>query len=339
MRTPIPIVAITPATLADAAARLRRGELVAIPTETVYGLGAHALDAQAIARIYEAKSRPAWNPLIVHVADVAAAQALVADWPERASLLASAFWPGPLTLVLKKADHVPDIVTAGAATIALRIPAHEGTLALLRTSGLPIAAPSANRFTELSPTTAQHVADGLGDRVGLILDGGPCAVGVESTVVDLTTEQPVVLRPGHITPDQIAQVLGEPVRKRSPYAAADSGTTPHASPGLSARHYAPATPVWLVSETDVPEVARSLSSDAAPQRFALLALEGGLALPGAQAARRLPRDPVLYARGLYAALHELDEAQCDVLIVERPPDEPLWDAVNDRLLRSTRESD
>lgn len=252
--------------------------------------------------------------------------------------MANAFWPGPLTLVLNKAEHVPDIVTAGAGTIALRIPAHEGTLALLRTSGLPIAAPSANRFTELSPTTAQHVADGLGDRVGLILDGGPCAVGVESTVVDLTAVQPIVLRPGHITPEQIAQVLREPVLKRSPHASA-SPAHPHASPGLSARHYAPATPVWLASETDAQEVARALSSGGAPLRFALLALEQGLQLPGAFIERRLARDPAAYARGLYAALHELDRAGCQLLVVERPPKGSQWDAVHDRLIRGTRESD
>ena len=315
----------------------------------MYGLGAHALNASAVARIYEAKARPAWNPLIVHVAGVAAAQSLVARWPERATLLANAFWPGPLTLVLKKASHVPDIVTAGASTIALRIPAHEGALALLRESQLPIAAPSANRFTELSPTTAQHVADGLGDRVGMILDGGRCEVGVESTVVDLTADQPIVLRPGHISAEQIAEVLGEPVRRRSPQTAdstpalelAQSPGAPvaaHPSPGMSARHYAPQTPVWLASSTDVQQLVESLSHSDAPRRFALLALEQGLQLPGAHAELRLPRHPVQYARGLYAALHELDRARCDVVVVERPPTEPGWEAVNDRLLRSTRDS-
>jgi L-threonylcarbamoyladenylate synthase len=331
---------------------------VAIPTETVYGLGAHALDAQAVARIFEAKARPAWNPLIVHVANQHAARALVANWPEQATQLADAFWPGPLTLVLTKASHVPDIVTAGGDTIALRIPAHEGALALLRACALPIAAPSANRFTELSPTTAQHVADGLGERVGMILDGGPCTIGVESTVLDLSGERPVVLRPGHITAEQIAEVLGEPVRKRSEATSASKSRTaapttshttaqqaassppPQKSPGMAARHYAPKTPVWLASEADVDDISRALAQlQTDPvHRFGLLALQGGLQLEGAHWAIRLPRDPVRYARALYAALHELDRADCQVLIVERPPDEPHWDAVNDRLLRSTRES-
>ena len=196
------------ATLRVAAVALRHGGLVAFPTETVYGLGAHALDEAAVARIYAAKGRPSYNPLIVHVTDAEAAKALVADWPTNAALLARAFWPGPLTLVLPKRGIVPDAITAGLPSVAVRVPAHPVALALLREARIPIAAPSANRCTELSPTTAAHVVESLGDVVDLIVDGGPTTVGIESTVVDLSGPAPRVLRPGMISAAQIAEVVG-----------------------------------------------------------------------------------------------------------------------------------
>ncbi len=315
---------------------LRRGELVAFPTETVYGLGAHALDPDAVARIYAAKGRPAWNPVIVHVPDVEAAAELTAHWPARAERLAAAFWPGPLTLVLPKRAHVPDIVTAGSGTVAVRVPAHRAALALLREAGLPVAAPSANRFTALSPTTARHVAEGLGDRVSLILDGGPCDVGIESTVVDLTGDTVAILRPGQLGETELAEALSEPVTtyQRDIKAPEEENGTPHRSPGMSVRHYAPRAEVWLAEADDRAEVRAAAAG--ATGMVGVLALDGGLDIPAAGRTERLPRDPAGYARGLYAALHTLDDAGCAVIVVELPPDEPAWAAVRDRLRRATR---
>jgi L-threonylcarbamoyladenylate synthase len=335
----VPIVAPTPDALADAAARLRRGELVAFPTETVYGLGAHALDAEAVARIYAAKGRPAWNPVIVHVAQVADARALVADWPERAERLAAACWPGPLTLVLPRSARVPSIVTAGTETVAVRIPDHPVALALLAASGLPLAAPSANRFTAVSPTTAEHVARGLGERVSLILDGGPCAVGIESTVLDLTAAVPTILRPGGLDADTIARVLGEPVQQRDAGAdAAIDDTTPRASPGLAARHYAPNAEVWLVPVTDSAAVQTAVTETvrAEAARVGVIAIDDGLTLSGAHHTIRLPRRADAFARGLYAALHRLEEDGCTLIVIEAPPPASDWNAVRDRLQRATR---
>src|ERR1700684_325388 len=191
-----------------AAALIRAGELVAFPTETVYGLGANALDPAAIEKIYAAKGRPPSSPLIVHVSSIEMARGLVREWPERAEKLALKFWPGPLTLVLPKQPHVPDRLTAGLDTVGVRMPAHPIAQALIREAGVPIAAPSANRFTELSPTTAQHVRDGLGDRVAMVLDGGRTTVGIESTVLSLAGSSAVLLRPGMVTRQEIEAVIG-----------------------------------------------------------------------------------------------------------------------------------
>ncbi|HEX5520066.1 MAG TPA: L-threonylcarbamoyladenylate synthase, partial [Longimicrobiaceae bacterium] len=215
------------AALARAAAVLRRGGLVAFPTETVYGLGANALDADAVRRIFAAKGRPSYNPLIAHVAGAAAARELVTAWPDAAEQLAAAFWPGPLTLVLPKRAIVPDVVTAGLDTVAVRVPAHPVAHALLAAAGLPVAAPSANRFTQLSPTTAAHVERALGDRVDLILDGGPTTVGIESTVIDLSGERPVLLRPGSIALDALERIVGPLERP-----AASAAEAPRPSPGM-----------------------------------------------------------------------------------------------------------
>ncbi len=318
-----------------------------MPTETVYGLAAHALDPAAVARIYAAKGRPAWNPLIVHVADTPGARELAREWPASAQRLADAFWPGPLTLVLRKQPHVPDIVTAGADTIALRVPAHPAALALLRVSELPLAAPSANRFTQLSPTTAQHVEHALGDRVSLILDGGACDIGIESTVLDLTTDPPTLLRPGLVGADVLSEVLGQTVRVRAD-ATADSragasddtpdNATPHRSPGMSARHYAPRAEVWLVSRSEQGEAQDAVDrlAHTPDARLGVLAIERRLQLAGAQRTIVLPDDPAGYARALYAALHALDDDRCTLIVVERPPATPPWAAIHDRLLRSTR---
>ncbi len=323
----------------EAAAMLRRGELVAFPTETVYGLGAHALDPEAVTRIYAAKGRPAWNPVIVHVDNVSAAQALAAEWPAHAQRLAETCWPGPLTLVLRKHASVPAIVTAGTDTVAIRVPDHPVALELLRVAQLPIAAPSANRFTALSPTTAKHVAHGLGDRVALILDGGPCAIGIESTVVDLTGEHAVILRPGGLSADELSARLGATVRLAHRDASPRDGAA-RSSPGLSVRHYAPRAEVWLLDPHD--DASRAAIERALAARLAngggpvgFLAREGTVPLVAATHTTRLPDAPAAFARGLYAALHELDAVGCSHVVIDAPPASAAWDAVRDRLQRAT----
>ena len=309
---------------------LRRGGLVAFPTETVYGLGANALDVDAVERIYAATGRPSYNPLIVHVADVSAARALVSDWPERASRVANAFWPGPVTILLPKRALVPDIVTAGLDSVAVRVPANPIALALLRAAGVPLAAPSANRSTELSPTMARHVERSLGDRVDLILDGGPTDVGIESTVVDLRSEQAAILRPGVVGVRELEPLVG-------PLAAAKAaaGDTPRASPGMLERHYAPRARLRLFDAVDAAKMmseARTLVGDGA--RVGMLLL--GLDAPGPFEIVRMPGDASRYAQRLYAALHALDDLGCGVIFVERVPDQAEWLGVKDRLERASR---
>lgn len=317
-----------PGVLAEAAALLRDGGLVAFPTETVYGLGASALDRRAVARIFSAKGRPAYNPVIVHVGSAAEARALVTEWPPIADTLAAAFWPGPLTLVLPKASEIPDIVTAGAPTVAIRVPAHPVALALLATGHIPVAAPSANRSTAISPTTAEHVVKGLGDRVDLILDAGPTQVGIESTVLDLSGPLPVILRPGPIGSAELEPLIG---RLGHPGAAAD-GDTPRTSPGLLDRHYAPRAELRLFSPERRAETAEELR-----HRAATGAVVGGLLLgddlPGHHMLR-MPADPAGYARVLYAALHQLDDLGCTLVAIEMVPDTILWGGVRDRLTRA-----
>jgi L-threonylcarbamoyladenylate synthase len=319
-----------PAVLGRAAQILREGGLVAFPTETVYGLGAHAVDPAAVRRIFEAKGRPSFNPLIVHVYDVAAARQLVSAWPDVAQRLAEAFWPGPLTLVLPKRPEVPDLVTAGLATVAVRVPAHPVALALLRTSGLPIAAPSANRFTEVSPTTAKHVEKGLGGRVQLILDGGATSVGIESTVLDLAAGRPRLLRPGSISARAIEAVIG-------PLAAGEAPPTeeaaPRRSPGLVGRHYAPRARLDLFEGTSREDAAaRARDLVLRGSRVGALLFEP-LAAPIDHPVW-MPRDPSGYASRLYSALHSLDDLLCDVVLVEQVPDTPEWAGVRDRLQRA-----
>jgi L-threonylcarbamoyladenylate synthase len=333
------VVPVTTDTLRDAAARLRRGELVAFPTETVYGLGAHALDPDAVARIFAAKGRPAWNPIIVHVGSTADARALVLDWPDRAEQLAAACWPGPLTLVLRKHPSVPDVVTAGTDTVALRVPAHPVALALLREAGVPIAAPSANRFTQLSPTTAAHVAQGLGTRVGLVLDGGPCDVGIESTVLDLTGDVPTILRAGVLDAATIAAHLGVPVRDGTHQRGAqpiDASEAPRPAPGMMDRHYAPRAELWLVDEAGRAEVESLLAEEAGRVRTGAVAIGDGWSPAAAERLIRLPADPEGYARGLYAALHDIDAAGCARVVVAAPPTSGRWTGIYDRLSRATR---
>lgn len=321
-----------PEIIARAADILQRGGLVAFPTETVYGLGASALDASAVARIFEAKARPAWNPVIAHVADIDGARALTTAWTSSATILAEKFWPGPLTLVLRKRDIVPDIVSAGLPAVAIRVPAHPVAQALIAALGHPIAAPSANRFTELSPTTAAHVQSSLGDRVDLILDGGASDVGIESTVLDLTGDVPVLLRPGIISRAALRESLGQDVQS-----GADArDETPRLSPGMVERHYAPRADVWLFDRSDLLQVAKGLTqvSPGINRRAAALVLDWSLSLPADVRAIPMPNDPLAYARTLYATLHELDAEGFSTVAIELPPDSDAWAGIRDRLSRA-----
>lgn len=315
---------------AEAARVLRGGGLVAFPTETVYGLAANALDASAVARIFAAKGRPANNPLIVHVGDAAGVREVAADWPAFAQRLAERFWPGPLTLVLPRRDLVPDIVTAKGPTVAVRVPAHPVAQALLRAVALPLAAPSANRSTELSPTRAEHVLRGLEGRIDLVLDGGPTVGGIESTVLDVTTMPPRLLRPGLIGVAELEAVIGSLVRAAPPDA-----ETAHAlpSPGMMPRHYAPRTPLECVEAGKEPERLAVLLSEQRRVGWVVFAPPGGV-IPSGVCLRVLPSDAAGYAAQLYAVLHELDAAGLDRILVTLPPDTEEWLAVRDRLKRA-----
>jgi L-threonylcarbamoyladenylate synthase len=325
----------TRAALDRAATVLRAGGLVAIPTETVYGLAADALDAEAVAGIFRAKGRPATNPLIVHVADAAMARGLAASWPAAAEAIASRLWPGPVTVVVPRGPLIPDVVTAGGPTVALRCPDHRLTRLLIEMAARPLAAPSANRSEMVSPTTAHHVLESLGERVDLILDGGPCARGIESTVVDCTTSPPRILRPGPLDQATLEAAVGGPVH------GAAGGETPAAaarSPGLQPRHYAPRTPL----ELGVDPCRRAAELVGEGRRAGWLTLR-----PADPEVRRLagaaslvivpmPLDPEEYARLLYATLRALDQRHLERILVDEPPDTPPWAAVRDRLARAAR---
>ena len=313
----------------QAAEILRLGGLVAFPTETVYGLGANALDARAVERIYSAKGRPSFNPLIVHVSDEDGARALAADWPERASRLAKEFWPGPLTIVLPKRSIVPDNVTAGLDSVALRVPANPIALALLRVTGTPLAAPSANRSTELSPTTARHVERSLGDRVDLILDGGPTSVGIESTVLDLRGTRPSVLRPGLIGARELETIVGPVVAPND-----IGGEAARPSPGMMERHYAPHARLVLFDRDDARRVIEEARSIGERERVGMLLRT--VVASGSWVGVQMPTGAAPYAQRLYAALHELDDRGCRVVYVERPPNDAEWAGVRDRLERASR---
>lgn len=321
------IVPFDDAAIARASALLASGRLVAFPTETVYGLGARADDASAVRRIYEAKGRPAENPSIVHAADAESAFALALDVPPLARALAARFWPGPLTLVLAvRPGAVANEVTAGGPTIALRVPAHPVALALLGHVKLPVAAPSANRSTSISPTTAEHVHKSLGDRVDLVVDGGATGFGIESTIVDVTTSPARVLRRGSVTLEDL-RAIDETIVDTGG-SVVGHGEVARA-PGTQARHYAPTTPLELRSRADI---ERALGE--ATTRTGLLSRSFDDVR--AEKAIRLPDDPARYATGLYAALHALDEAGLDRLLVETVPESAAWDAVRDRLTRASR---
>ena len=317
------------AALAGAADVLRRGGLVAFPTETVYGLGAHALDPAAVARIYEAKGRPSYNPLIVHVASVDAARRLAAEWPAAAERLAERFWPGPLTLVVPRSAEIPEAVSAGLDTVGIRIPAHPVAHALLEAAGIPVAAPSANRSMGVSPTTAEHVRRSLGERVDVIVDGGPCPVGIESTVLSLAGEVPTILRPGSVSAEALREVLGEvAVASAEP-----RGREARPSPGMLDRHYAPAAEVRLFSsESRDAAFAKAVWAASDDRAVGVIAF-APVSATGAEVVV-MPDDPREYAARLYAALHALDAAGCEMIWIEDVPGTPEWAGIRDRLRRA-----
>lgn len=326
--------------IARAAECLRRGGLVAFPTETVYGLGAHALDPEAVRRVFAAKGRPSNDPLIVHVANFESARALASDLPQSARALAERFWPGPLTMVVRRARSVPLEVTAGLDTVAIRMPAHAVAKALLIEAGLPVAAPSANLFSRPSPTTAAHVLEDLQGRIDLVLDAGSTTIGVESTVVDLTRNPPVLLRPGAVGVEALRTLIGD-LEERAPVAATDQALP---SPGLLSKHYAPRAPVTLYR-------GPGKSIPGAVARDARAALESGRRVgvlatrEHAAPLRGLPvviadlgsgADAEHVAGRLYGALRELDASNVDVILAhDFPADSGLWRAIRDRLSRAS----
>ena len=309
-----------------AVALLRAGDLVAFPTETVYGLGADAANPAAVAKIFAAKGRPADHPLIVHLPGASHLARWAREVPPEAERLAAAFWPGPLTLILKRQANVPDAVTGGQDTVGLRVPSHPLALELLQAFDGGIAAPSANRFGRISPTSAAHVREELGERVPLVLDGGACPVGIESTILDLSRGTPVLLRPGFITSADLARVLG-----RAPEVAAAQTAAPRVSGSLDA-HYAPRTPLQLVSSDGLLFALRDAL--VAGEKVAVLA-------PTVQAIshdlvtwKQSPAEPAGFAHDLYASLRELDALGCVRILVQQPPAGEAWLAVNDRLRRA-----
>jgi L-threonylcarbamoyladenylate synthase len=310
-----------------AVAVLRAGGLVAFPTETVYGLGADATNPQAVARVFAVKGRPTGHPLIVHLAPSADLGCWAAEVPDAARILAEACWPGPLTLLLRRSALVPDAVTGGRDTVGLRVPAHPVALALLEAFGGGIAAPSANRFGHVSPTTADHVRADLGDAVDLVIDGGPCAVGVESTIVDCTVDPPEVLRPGGVSIERLAALLGRPVERWQ-------GGREVAAPGTLAAHYAPAARVIVVDADDAAAAAAERS--AAGERVAVLAPDPVPGLDPGVLELEPAGDVDRYARVLYDRLRRADRLGVDVLVVVPPPAEGVGVAVRDRLARAAR---
>ncbi len=314
---------------------LRAGGVVSFPTETVYGLGADATNSAAVKKIFQIKGRPPTNPLIVHVPDATGARRWARVWPPAAEKLAAKLWPGPITLVVEKNPQIVDEATAGLSTVALRSPDHPLAQSLLREFDGPIAAPSANRSTRISPTTAQHVADQLGDHVDLILDGGPCRVGIESTVVDLSADTPRILRPGAIDQAQIEAIIGPIKFVRS----TTDASQPAASPGRQAVHYSPKTPCYRF---DSPASLRTAISRQSGHKIIAIVLHQSPAraeFPPTAKIVEMPGTPEEYAHRLYAVLHEADASHADSIWIENPPDAPAWHAVRDRIFRALRKFD
>jgi len=303
----------------QAANFLKSGELVAIPTETVYGLAANGFDPIAVAKIFEVKNRPTFDPLILHVGSFKMLRELTADVPAIAHELAKIFWPGPLTFILNKSDKVPSIVTSGLETVGVRMPNHPSTIAMLQSLPFPLAAPSANLFGAVSPTTARHVVQQLGSKIPFVLDGGPCDVGVESTIVDLTGKHAVLLRKGGIAPEEIARITGDLEIKTS-------GTSNPKAPGMLISHYAPGK---RLSVGDVKRIAANNKN----KKVFVLGFRNTAGFPGKVLSES--GDLREAAKNLFAHLRELDESDCDLIIAERVPDEGLGLAINDRLQRAS----
>ena len=303
-----------------AAEILRAGGLVAFPTETVYGLGADASSEQAVARLYQVKRRPTDHPVIVHFASAESAFGWAIDIPDAARALARKFWPGPLTLILKRSPKARDFVTGGQPSVGLRVPSHPVAHQLLKEFNGAVAAPSANRFGEVSPTTAAHVRADLGKDVDLVLEGGPSEVGIESTIVDLSGRGAVLLRPGHVSRQELESVVGTLGEK--------SASSVRHSGGLE-RHYAPRTAARLVP-------THALDKEIAKGKTSVAVLAFSRPDERVDFWLRMPREPQAYAQRLYAALRELDTAGCEAILVEAPPDAPEWAAVRDRLTRACK---
>lgn len=319
--------------IARAAAVLEQEGLVAFPTETVYGLGALALNPRAVARIYVAKGRPPTNPIIVHVADTEAAIDLVTVWPDTAAKLAKTFWPGPLTIVLPKRPEVPEIVTAGGETVGIRVPAHPVALRLLQVLGKPIAAPSANRSNQISPTSAEHVMAGLEGRIDMVLDGGLTKVGLESTVVELNGSQVRVLRPGMITAEQISAVLGTAVEQVDL-----KSDRPLASPGLHEKHYAPRARLECCDDSGLNRVRELRAQNVAVGWMPLaeeVQIPRSVMTDSKVETVPMPRYPAEYAELLYSILHAMDEAGVAHIVLQLPPRGAKWTAIHDRLARAS----
>jgi L-threonylcarbamoyladenylate synthase len=313
-----------------AAELLRAGEAVALPTETVYGLAANALDETAVAKIFQIKGRPANNPIIVHVAGNEMAKRCVKSWPELAGKLSKAFWPGPLTLVLPRAEIIPEIVTAGGETAGVRWPSHPFIQAVIRECGFPLAAPSANLSERVSPTNAEHVRRQLGGKIPLVVDGGQSQVGIESTVLDLTVSPPRILRPGMIHAESLAAVTGN---IQHPTSGGQHSNLK--SPGLLKKHYAPKAKLILLSWRDEADLRSQLSTfNLQPSTSHVIAhtqIPSGKNFAGVSV---IPHDAEAFARAIYAELHRCDEAGADLIVVEAPPVLPEWSGIADRLRRA-----
>ena len=308
---------------------LRAGEVVALPTETVYGLAASALNPRAVERIFQVKGRPAHNPIIVHVASVGMAKRCVANWPALASRLAKAFWPGPLTLVLPRAKDIPSIITAGGMTVGVRWPSHPFIQAVIRECGFPLAAPSANPSNRVSPTNAEHVLKSLGDKIRLIVDGGQAQVGIESTVLDISGWPPRLLRPGMIHEQALLAVTGELVL------GASESPDVLKSPGLLRKHYSPKAKLVVWSWRDEAELkVRSSKAEVRSLKTHVIAHTRIPLGAGFGRVSVIPHDAAAFARAIYAELHQCDEAGAELIVVEALPDSPEWHAIADRLRRA-----
>ena len=327
---PTDIPELFEAAVQRATALLRSGQVVALPTETVYGLAANALDPHAIARIFEIKGRPAHNPIIVHVASLEMARHCTADWPPLAERLARAFWPGPLTLVLPRANHIPDVLTAGGPTVGVRWPSHPFIQEVIRRCGFPLAAPSANLSNRVSPTRAAHVLNQLGHKISLIIDGGQCQVGIESTVLDLSSSPPRVLRPGMIQDESLITVTGELATGCA------LGTKQLKSPGLLQKHYSPRARLVVLTWSNEAQLRAQveLSGIAVCKTHIIThtCIPSVLDFGGVHV---IPHDAEAFARAIYAQLHHCDDAGAELIVIESMPQTDEWRAVTDRLTRAS----